>query len=314
MGSIGVSRPLWRPALGPRLRVEAEPATAAALQPAGRAGAPTMGTPAVWSQPQALILLVEDGRALREEMAYTLRCHGFKVHTAENADATLVAARSLAPDLILLDVLLPGSMDGLEVCRRLCDEVRAPIILLSARAQVLDRVAGLEVGADDYVAKPFSMVELLARIKAHLRRASMDAERAQHRRARVGVVTGARRTGLDDGASPAPLVVGDLVVDPRTREVRLAGRKLLHLKRRPFDLLRYLAQHPGQIMSRSHLLHVIWPHFSLVEQDTRTVDVTVHRVRTHIEADPEHPRRLLTVRGVGYVLQANNPEAIKRGK
>src|SRR5207248_6538816 len=116
-------------------------------------------------------------------LAYTLRHNGFVVRTAENADAALLSARSHPPDLVLLDVLLPGSMDGFEVCRRLRHELRAPIVLLSARAEELDRVVGLEVGADDYVAKPFSTVELLARIKAHLRRAEMDAETAQRSRA-----------------------------------------------------------------------------------------------------------------------------------
>jgi DNA-binding response OmpR family regulator len=239
------------------------------------------------------VLVVEDERSLRETLAYNLRRAGLEVRTAGDGVAGLAAARAQPPDLVLLDVLLPGGLDGFEVCRLLRHSLRCPIILLSALADEVDRVVGLEVGADDYVTKPFSIVELLARIKAHLRRAAIPvAARSEGQRA----------------AAPAPLQVGGLCVDPSRREAQVDGRTM-HFKRREFDLLHYLARHAGMTLSRSQLLDAIWPELA-AKRDTRTVDVHVHRVRDKIERDPSRPKYLRTVRGVGYVLKA--PEGAAR--
>jgi DNA-binding response OmpR family regulator len=197
------------------------------------AGAPTGTTATVTDagNGQAQLLVVEDERSLRETLAYNLRRAGFAVSLVEDGAGALAAARLRAPDLILLDVLLPGGMDGFEVCRLLRHHLRCPIILVSALADEVDRVVGLEVGADDYVTKPFSIVELVARIKAHLRRAGMPVLSSTDRPAdRSGV-------GRQQPRNVAvPLVVGDLEIDPARREVRVAG-KAVQLKRREFDLL-----------------------------------------------------------------------------
>ncbi len=234
------------------------------------------------------ILVVEDERALRDTLAYNLRKAGFEVQLVEDGSGALATARAQPPDLILLDVLLPGGIDGFEVCRLLRHDLRCPIILVSALAEEVDRVVGLEVGADDYVTKPFSIVELLARIKAHLRRAGMPLAAADDRAQRP--------------QPAAPLVVGDLEIDPSRREVRVAGRSV-HLKRREFDLLHYLARHAGMTLTRSRLLEAVWSDQLPGRGDTRTVDVHIHRLRERIESKPSNPKYLQTVRGLGYALR-----------
>jgi DNA-binding response OmpR family regulator len=238
-------------------------------------------------------LVVDDEPAMRTTLAYNLRRIGCEVRLAADATAALSEAQRHTPDIVLLDVLLPGGINGFEVCRLLRREVRCPIILLSALGDEIDRVVGLEVGADDYVTKPFSMVELMARVKAQLRRTRMVAEVAMARAA--GAANGSR-------AAPRSIQVGDLVVDPVRREVRV-GREVIELKRRQFDLLHYLARHAGMTVSRAQLLDAIWPDLERSRHDTRTVDVHVHRVRRSVERDPERPRFLHTVRGIGYVLK-----------
>jgi DNA-binding response OmpR family regulator len=252
------------------------------------------GVPAEAGSGPARILVVEDERALRETLAYNLRRGGFAVQLVADGAGALAAARAQAPDLILLDVLLPGGLDGFEVCRLLRHDLRCPIILVSALADEVDRVVGLEVGADDYVTKPFSIVELLARIKAHLRRAGMPAAAA------AAAGTGRRP------APAAPLVVGDLEIDAARREVRVGG-KPVPLKRREFDLLHYLARHAGMTLSRSRLLDAVWADQLPGRGDTRTVDVHIHRLRERIEPKPAKPRYLHTVRGLGYALRPALP-------
>jgi two-component system response regulator VicR len=237
-----------------------------------------------------LVLVVDDERALRETLAYNLRRAGFAVCTAGDAAEALARARAQPPAAVLLDVLLPGGTDGFEVCRLLRPALRCPIILLSALADEVDRVVGLEVGADDYVTKPFSTVELLARLKAHLRRAGMVTAEAEGRREAPLAPT------------PPALKVGDLEIDTALREVRVAGRRL-HLKRREFDLLHYLARHAGMTLTRPQLLRAVWSEALVGRADTRTVDVHIHRLRERIEADPSRPQYLHTVRGLGYCLR-----------
>jgi two-component system alkaline phosphatase synthesis response regulator PhoP len=187
------------------------------------------------------------------------------------------------PDLLVLDLMLPG-VDGLEICRRLRAEVtnaavsHVPILILTARDEEIDKVVGLEVGADDYLTKPFSMHELLARVKALLRRADMAAAPRD---------------------APARLESGDLVVEVGARRAVLAGSEL-QLKPREFDLLTYFLRYPGQVLKRDRLLRNVWGYESA--GDTRTVDVHVRWLRGKIEYDPNSPTRIQTVRGVGYMF------------
>ncbi len=229
-----------------------------------------------------LILVVEDERALRETLAYNLMRQGFRVHTAADGWEAVQSVRQQAPDLVLLDLMLPG-MDGFEVCRTLRPAYKMPILMLTARDGEADRVRGLELGADDYLAKPFSMRELLARVKALLRRVEMDA-------------------GLPAGGAPpadaaAPLVSGNLEIDPARHEARLDGQPL-SLKPREYDLLLYLMEHRGQALSRERILEQVWGWE--YTGSSRTVDVHIRWLREKIEPQPQQPRRIITVRGAGY--------------
>jgi DNA-binding response OmpR family regulator len=232
----------------------------------------------------ARILVVDDEPSLVASLSYSLGRAGFQVRIATDGPGALTVAREVEPDLIVLDVMLPG-LDGFEVCRRLRARTAAPILMLTARDDAMDRVVGLEVGADDYVTKPFSIRELVARINAQLRRAALA------------------RGGARPVANPEPREVsevGPLVVDAGRRMATLAGRRLT-LKRREFDLLAYLALNAGIVLSRGRLLSEVWA--DELGEGTRTVDVHVRRLRRHLEVDPALPRLLETVRGVGYVLK-----------
>ncbi len=226
----------------------------------------------------ATVLLVEDEATLVQTIAYTLRREGYTVVTAGDGQTALTLAREARPDVVVLDLMLPG-LDGFEVCRRLRAESAVPILILSARDTEIDRVVGLEIGADDYLTKPFSLRELLARIRALLRRVRMLAE--------------------IPAAETPPLRVGDLTIDPAGRRVWRNDQEL-QLKPREFDLLLFLARHRGQVFSREQLLDRVWGYEYAV--DSRTVDVHVRWLRAKIEDDPRTPRRLQTVRGVGYRL------------
>lgn len=231
------------------------------------------------------ILIVEDEESLREALAYNLNKQGYSVTTADNGKTALTLAHSENPDLILLDVMLPG-LDGIEVCRQLRQTKSTPIIMLTARDEVIDRVVGLEVGADDYLTKPFSMHELHARIKAMLRRAQII--KAQYQ--------------------PAPDIVeqdklimfSDVVINLSHHEVTVGG-KTVELKPKEYDLLVYLASHLDQVISREKILQEVWgwDYFG----DSRTVDVHVRWLREKIETDPHEPVHLITVRGTGYRLK-----------
>ncbi|HEY6570950.1 MAG TPA: response regulator transcription factor [Candidatus Limnocylindrales bacterium] len=226
----------------------------------------------------AHILLVEDDPSIREVTALGLRAAGFTVSTAEDGVDGLERWRADRPDLLLLDVMLPR-MDGLEVCRAIRHESTIPIVMLTARADTIDVVVGLESGADDYVRKPFEMPELVARVRAALRR-------------RTGGL------GPDDanGAEPA-ISLGDLDIDLAGRTVERDGRDI-PLTRTEFDLLVELARHPGQVFTRDVLLDHVWGYDYL--GDSRLVDVAVGRLRAKVEPDPSNPALVLTVRGAGY--------------
>ena len=226
------------------------------------------------------VLVVEDEPALLDTLEYNLIRQGYTVETAKDGQTALSRARLLKPDLIVLDIMLPY-LDGFEVCRILRQEMNAPILMLTARDAEVDRVVGLEIGADDYLTKPFSMREFLARVKAQLRRVRLD-------RAEVAV---------DPSVEPETLVSGNLLLDVTRHEAFMDGQSL-SLKPKEFELLLYLVRHKGQVISRDLLLEHVWG-WSFTG-GSRTVDVHMRWLREKIETIPAHPNRLITVRGVGY--------------
>lgn len=231
------------------------------------------------------ILVVEDEPSLQDTLAYNLTRQGYIVETAGDGQAALKAARTMQPDLIVLDIMLP-ILDGFEVCRILRQEVNIPILMLTARDDEIDRVLGLEMGADDYITKPFSMREFLARVKAHLRR-------ERYRRV--------EDEKEDDSLTKQPVAdilrFSNLTVDLTRREVLIDAHPL-SLKPKEFELLLFLAQHRGQALSRDFILERVWGwDFS---GGSRTVDVHVRWLREKIELDPANPIRIVTVRGAGY--------------
>ncbi|HEX9016947.1 MAG TPA: response regulator transcription factor [Chloroflexota bacterium] len=225
----------------------------------------------------AKILLVDDERVLIDAVRYNLVKAGHDVVTAEDGITALELFRRDPPDGVVLDVMLPR-MDGFEVCRVLRQESVVPILMLTARDEELDKLLGLELGADDYLTKPFSMRELVARVKAMLRRAEMS-----------------RAAPPDE--LPKPLRDGDLLIDLVSHQATLAGAPL-HLKPKEFDLLTFLMKNRGRAFSRDQLLEQVWDYD--YAGDTRTVDVHVRWLREKIETDPSQPEKIETVRGVGY--------------
>ncbi|HTP00772.1 MAG TPA: response regulator transcription factor [Anaerolineales bacterium] len=227
------------------------------------------------------ILVVEDELSLRETLAYNLKKEGYTVETVGDGRTALDAARRMKPDLVLLDLMLP-ELDGFEVARILRKEMTTAILMLTARDDEIDRVVGLEVGADDYLTKPFSMRELLARVKAQLRRTRLIRE----------------EIGKADEAVPHEVLSFDrLVIDQTRREVTLDGSPI-QLKPKEYELLLFLAQHRGQMLSREFILERVWG-WDFVG-DSRTVDVHVRWLRQKIEKDASNPGRIVTVRGGGY--------------
>jgi len=229
------------------------------------------------------ILVVEDEPALQETLAYNLKKDGYETETVGDGLSAVEAARRLKPDLIILDIMLP-KMDGFEVARILRKEMTTAILMLTARDDEIDRVVGLEVGADDYLTKPFSMRELLARVKAQLRRTRMLREEMEKNSA--GAVSAHETLRFDN-----------LVINVTRREVILDG-KPVQLKPKEYELLLFLAEHKSQMLSREFILERVWGWDFI--GDSRTVDVHVRWLRQKIEADPANPRRIVTVRGGGY--------------
>jgi DNA-binding response OmpR family regulator len=226
------------------------------------------------------ILVVEDEPVLRETLAYNLSKNGYRVESAKDGKAAIDAARGDHFDLILLDIMLPV-MDGFEVCRILRQEMTVPILMLTARDDEIDRVLGLEIGADDYLTKPFSMRELQARVKALIRRVQMDHAEAQ----------------MDAQPKLTRLEFSDLKIDPGRREVLLREEVLL-LKPKEFELLLFLAQNQGRVLSREVIVEQVWDW--KYDVGSRTVDVHIRWLREKIEPDPSKPTRIITIRGVGY--------------
>ncbi|MGD9092756.1 MAG: response regulator transcription factor [Anaerolineales bacterium] len=226
------------------------------------------------------ILVVEDEPALQETLCYNLERQGYEVKAVGDGQAALDTARQIKPDLIVLDLMLP-ILDGFEVCRILRQEMNVPILMLTARDDEIDRVLGLEIGADDYLTKPFSMRELLARVKAQLRRVRLIKE----------------EMSSEVQAQSEILCFDNLCVDITRREVLLEDKPLT-LKPKEYELLLYLAHHRGQVTSRETILERVWGWE--YTGGSRTVDVHVRWLREKIEEDPAQPKRIVTVRGAGY--------------
>ncbi len=228
-----------------------------------------------------LILAVDDEESILDLLKFNIEKEGYQVETATNGEDGFKKAMELKPDVIILDVMLP-KQDGLTVCRRLRQEnVNTPIIMLSARSEEIDKILGLEIGADDYMTKPFSTRELTARIKANLRKADQAA-----------TVMASRRDNKID--------VGSMTLDLDKFEVNVRGEVISDLTRREFEVLKYLAQKPGQVVTREDLLEKVWGYEYY--GDIRTVDVTVRRIREKIEKNTANPKILITKRGVGYYI------------
>ena len=224
------------------------------------------------------VLVVEDEENLLEALRYNLEREGYAVNTAIDGEQALLSARDSAPDLVILDVMLP-QLDGFEICRILRRRSDVPILMLTARGEEIDRVVGLELGADDYVTKPFSIRELMARVRNLLRRSH-------------------RAPSATDDASPADILrSGDLEIDSVSHVVRLNG-DLLELKPREFDLLALLAKNKARAFTRDQILERLWGHDYY--GDSRTVDVHIRWLREKIEPQPSKPVRIVTIRGVGY--------------
>ncbi|UII55935.1 response regulator YycF [Cytobacillus spongiae] len=229
------------------------------------------------------ILVVDDEKPIADILQFNLKKEGYEVHCAYDGNEALEKVEEVKPDLVLLDIMLP-QRDGMEVCREIRKKYEMPIIMLTAKDSEIDKVLGLELGADDYVTKPFSTRELIARVKANLRRHQQIPKSA-------------------DDEETNEIGVGSLVIHPDAYIVSKRG-ETIELTHREFELLHYLAKHIGQVMTREHLLQTVWGYDYY--GDVRTVDVTVRRLREKIEDNPSHPIWIVTRRGVGYYLR--NPE------
>lgn len=230
------------------------------------------------------ILVVDDEKPIADILQFNLIKEGYRVICAYDGDEALQKVEEEQPDLMLLDIMLP-KRDGMEVCREIRKKYDFPIIMLTAKGSEIDKVLGLEMGADDYVTKPFSTRELIARVKANIRRLNVPVQ-----------VEEAQEETND-------IVVGSLTIQPDAYLV-LKREDSIELTHREFELLHYLARHIGQVMTREHLLQTVWGYDYF--GDVRTVDVTIRRLREKIEDNPSHPLWIVTRRGVGYYLR--NPE------
>lgn len=229
------------------------------------------------------ILVVDDEKPISDIITFNLKNEGYEVVAAYDGEEAIEKFNAENPDLVILDLMLP-IIDGLEVCRQIRKTSAVPIIMLTAKDSEIDKVLGLELGADDYVTKPFSNRELVARVKANLRRNTL-------------------KDVSEEENKPNEIAVGDLIIHQDAYVASKYGKEI-ELTHREFELLHYLAQHIGQVMTREHLLETVWGYDYF--GDVRTVDVTIRRLREKIEDQPSHPTYIITRRGVGYFLK--NPE------
>ena len=233
------------------------------------------------------ILVVDDEKQIVDILVYNLQKEGYQTLEANDGEEAIKIATDKKPDLILLDIMLPR-VDGLTVCKRLRHTLNVPILILSAKDEEIDKILGLELGADDYITKPFSVRELMARVKANLRKAEVASEVTQ--------------TEEESKKSTNIISLGELAIDLDKFEVKVRG-EVIDLTLREFEVLKYLANQPGQVVTREILLEKVWGYEYY--GDIRTVDVTVRRIREKIEKDTSNPKILITKRGVGYYLATN---------
>ncbi|MFV0257529.1 MAG: response regulator [Acidimicrobiales bacterium] len=234
---------------------------------------------------QPLILVVEDEEAFVDALTLGLAREGFRVEAARDGAEALQRFAELQPDLVLLDLMLPR-VSGLDVCRQIRQHSSVPIVMVTARSAEVDTVVGLEVGADDYVTKPYRMRELVARLRAVMRR--------------TGPQAGAEASAGAAPESSSAVVVGDVAIDPSSHEVTVRGEPV-RLPLKEFDLLLYLMENNGLVLSRDALIERVWGHDYV--GDTKTLDVHVKRLRSKIEDEPSAPSRIVTIRGLGYKFE-----------
>ena len=237
-------------------------------------------------RPKKTILIVDDEKPIVDILVYNLQKEGYETLEANDGEAGVRIALEKKPDLILLDIMLP-KMDGLAVCKRIRHNLNVPIIMLSAKDEEIDKILGLELGADDYITKPFSVRELIARVKANLRKVDNQNES----------LSDAKSSTIEDNSNK--IEVGELVLDLDRFEVKIRGQ-VIDLTLREFEVLKYLAKQPGQVVTREVLLEKVWGYEYY--GDIRTVDVTVRRIREKIEEDTSNPKILITKRSVGYYI------------
>ena len=237
------------------------------------------------SKEKKTILIVDDEKPIVDILVYNLEKEGYQTLEANDGITAVNIALEKKPDLILLDIMLP-KMDGLAVCKRIRHSMNIPILMLTAKDEEIDKILGLELGADDYVTKPFSVRELMARIKANLRKAELS--KGDEEDYYEEIVDGENK-----------IIIGDLYIDTEKLEVRVKDRQI-DLTLREFEVLKYLAMQPGQVVTREILLEKVWGYEYF--GDIRTVDVTVRRIREKIERDTSSPKYLMTKRSVGYYI------------
>lgn len=236
------------------------------------------------------ILIVDDEQPIVDILVYNLQKEGYDTLEANDGEEAIKIAFEKKPDLILLDIMLP-KVDGLTVCKKIRNSFNMPIIMISAKDEEIDKILGLELGADDYITKPFSVRELVARVKANLRKAEASNIKVEK----------IPETNKVSEEKENTIVLGDLELNLDKFEVRVRG-KVIDLTLREFEVLRYLANQPGQVVTREALLEKVWGYEYY--GDIRTVDVTIRRIREKIENDTSSPKILITKRGVGYYLSS----------
>lgn len=241
------------------------------------------------------ILIVDDEKPIVDILIYNLKKEGYNTIEAYDGEKAIEMAFEKRPDLILLDIMLP-KVDGLTVCKRIRNSLNIPIIMISTKDEEIDKILGLELGADDYITKPFSVRELVARVKANLRKAeinNIDAETVEE----------SMKFSTDE--NDKIISIGDLAINLTKMEVKVRNNPI-SLTLREFEVLRYLANQPGQVVTREALLEKVWGYEYY--GDIRTVDVTIWRIREKIELDTSNPKLLITKRGVGYYLASREKE------